>query len=148
MHRRWNGPLDLQSFIDYFEAHSTLAWILTTGSLAMVVLLVLAAPWLLVRLPDDYLTATTRRRPFAADSPPVIRAVVFVLRNALGVILVIAGLAMLLTPGQGVLTLLAGLMLTTLPGKRRLLCWILSRRTVLRTVNAIRRRKNAAPLEH
>lgn len=139
--------MGFEKIISFFEAHSTLVWALTAGSLALFVLLVVAAPWLIVRMPADTLTAPKRRRAFAADSHPVIRAVVFVVRNALGVILVIAGFAMLLTPGQGVLTLLAGLMLTTLPGKRRLLRWILSRRTVLRAVNAIRRRGKVAPLE-
>ena len=42
------------------------------------------------------------------------------LRNAVGLVLVTAGLAMLVLPGQGIITLLVGIILMDFPGKHRL----------------------------
>ena len=111
----------------------------------------LALPWLVARIPADYFAAG--REP----SPPVSRrtgrprhpAAVWAARagrNLAGVVLVLAGVAMLVLPGQGVLTILAGLLLTDLPGKRRAGRAIVRRGPVRRALNALRRRRGAPPL--
>jgi hypothetical protein len=69
-----------------------------------------------------------------------------VLRNALGVLLVLLGLAMLVLPGQGLLTLAVGLMLVDFPGKHQLVVKLLSRPKVLGVVNKLRARHQAEPL--
>ena len=46
---------------------------------------------------------------------PVLRWIGFLIKNVLGVILVLMGLAMLVLPGQGVLTLLIGISLLDFP---------------------------------
>ena len=67
-------------------------------------------------------------------------------KNALGFILVVAGIIMLVLPGQGVFTILIGIMLLNFPGKYRLERWIVARRPVLRSINWLRRRAGRAPL--
>jgi hypothetical protein len=69
-----------------------------------------------------------------------------VLKNALGIVLVVAGLVMLIVPGQGLLTIAVGLMLIDFPGKYRLERWLATRRPVWRSINWLRKRAGRAPL--
>lgn len=68
------------------------------------------------------------------------RVVLRVLKNALAVLLLVAGLVMLVGPGQGILTLIVALGLLDAPGKRRLQRKLLFRPGVLRLVNRLRDR--------
>ena len=98
----------------------------------------LLVPRFLARLPRDYL-----RRPVERHASLFLR----VLRNLLGAVLVLLGVAMLVLPGQGLLTLLVGLMLADFPGKHQLVVRLLSRPKVLAVVNKLRARHRADPLE-
>jgi hypothetical protein len=69
------------------------------------------------------------------------------LKNLLGVALVLAGVAMLVLPGQGVLTILLGLMFMNFPGKRRLEQRIVQQPTVFQAMNWMRARAHQPPLE-
>ena len=71
-----------------------------------------------------------------------------VLRNALGLVLVILGLLLSLpgVPGQGVLTMLIGLMLMDFPGKRRLELKLVARPGVLEAMNRMRAWLRRPPL--
>ena len=77
---------------------------------------------------------------------PTLRWVGLLVKNALGVVLVLMGLAMLVLPGQGVLTLLIGISLLDFPGKRGLERKIIRTPTVHRAMDAIRRRAGKPPL--
>ena len=59
----------------------------------------------------------------------------------------LAGFAMLLVPGQGLLTMAVGLMLSDFPGKYRLEQWLVSRASVWRSINWIRKRARREPLK-
>ena len=59
----------------------------------------------------------------------------------------LAGIVMLFVPGQGLITIFAGLILMNYPGKYRLERWIIRRPLLLRTVNALRVKRGADPLE-
>ncbi|REJ76825.1 MAG: hypothetical protein DWQ29_15470 [Planctomycetota bacterium] len=80
---------------------------------------------------------------------PVLRWTVRVLKNLLGVFLVLAGLAMSVpaVPGQGLLTILIGITLLDLPGKRKMELAIVRRKRVLRAINWIRAKAGRAALE-
>jgi UPF0716 family protein affecting phage T7 exclusion len=103
-----------------------------------VVASVLLVPRYLASLPPDYLHGTRRD---GASMP------VKVLRNLLGVVLVILGIAMLLLPGQGLLTLLVGLLLVDFPGKQQLIRRVLGRPKILSLVNKLRARHHVTPLD-
>ncbi len=99
----------------------------------------LVTPFVLTRLPADYLV---REAPKERRHP-----VLLVLKNVLGVLVILLGILLVLLPGQGVLTILLGLGLVDFPGRRRLERRVLSRPSVLKTVNALRRRASRPPLE-
>src|SRR6187399_2589877 len=76
-------------------------------------------PILLVRLPVDYFDER-QPRVWLQGYPSVIRVTTFVLKNLVGAVFVLAGIAMLVLPGQGILTILIGLSIVDFPGKHRL----------------------------
>ena len=70
-----------------------------------------------------------------------------VLRNAVGWVFVVAGIAMLVLPGQGLLSILAGLVLIDFPGKHRLERRLLGSPGVRRAMNWLRRRAGKPPFD-
>jgi hypothetical protein len=114
-------------------------------SLGMLIVGALAAPILIVRMPADYFV----RHPGGEreSKAGITHLVVRVLKNSLGILLVLAGLAMLVLPGQGILTILIGISLLDFPGKRRLEQRLLRVHAVERVVQAIRRRAGRPPLQ-
>ena len=118
----------------------TLKW-MAIGSLVMFLGSLSAVPWLVGLIPDDYFL--TKHRPETAfrRQHPVVAISLRVVKNLAGAVFLIAGLAMLILPGQGLLTILAGIVLLEFPGKRRLERSLVRRKSVLRAVNWIRRRR-------
>jgi hypothetical protein len=66
-------------------------------------------------------------------------------KNLLGVVLLVAGIAMLVLPGQGVLTLLVAVALLDFPGKRRLERRIARSPRVLAALNSMRKKRGQPP---
>ena len=137
----------LHNIFEWFGQNKPLVWGLTIGSAALFVLTLLAIPWIINRLPADYFRRGPEHKPRWFERHPALYAAVLVLKNALGAVLVLGGLAMLVLPGQGVLSILIGTSLLSLPGKRRLERWIVRRRAVMRGLNWIRRRGGQPPLQ-
>lgn len=122
-------------------------WTLAVVSVALFVGTLVAIPWLVARIPADYFLLSERRRPVLLAHRPLLRVVLKVLANVLGLVLVLAGIAMLVLPGQGILTIIMGLLLMSFPGKYRLERWLVSFEAVHRSINALRRRAGRRPLE-
>src|SRR5439155_1676482 len=72
------------------------------------------------------------------DRHPVLRGLGLSVKNLLGVLFVLAGIAMLVLPGQGLLTMLIGLSFLDFPGKRDQERKIISVPMVLQTINRLR----------
>lgn len=135
---------EAEAVLSWIDRHETLVWSLTLVSVVTFVVTLIAIPILIARIPADYFV----RRP-VRDWParrPAVHLLVVLCKNALGVILVLAGVAMLVLPGQGLLTMLAGIMLLDFPGKRRWERWLIRRRPILTAANWIRARHNRPAL--
>lgn len=133
-----------------------LAWVLDNGALlgalgliglVSLVASVLLLPFLVVRIPADYFRHRRRQHEYARDRHPAVHHAIVILKNGIGILLILAGIAMLVLPGQGVLTLLIGLMLTDFPGKYRLEKRLIAQPGVLKAVNWLRARASHPPLE-
>jgi len=108
---------------------------------------IVVIPFLAVRIPADYFSAD-RRHPLPwGRQHPALRILVLVLKNLLGLVLVLAGVLMLFIPGQGLLTIFLGIILMNFPGKYRLERFVISQGPVLRGINWIRKRSGVAALE-
>ena len=124
---------------------SSLAWFLFVLSIATFAGSLIAIPWILVRLPPHYFDER-HPRLWLNDRHPVLRVLGFSVKNLLGVLFVLAGIAMLVLPGQGLLTMLIGVSLLDFPGKRDLERKIISFPMVLQTINRLRERFGESPL--
>ena len=102
-------------------------------------------PIILVRLDARYFHPQ-HPRTWMEDHHPVLRLIGHVIKNAVGVILLLAGFAMLFLPGQGILTMLIGISFLDFPGKRHLEAKIVGQPTVLRGINTLREKFGKPPL--
>lgn len=132
--------------IEFFE-QNVCAFIVTgTVSLVALVAAAVGTAIVVVRLPADYFVRSRRPDWRVRVEHPVTRWILIGLKNLLGVIFLLSGLLMLLTPGQGVLTILIGLSLMNFPGKYRVIRWIVSRGPVFQSANWLRRKAHKEPL--
>jgi len=113
-------------------------------SLIMMAATLLAVPLIIIWLPSRYLNQEKDRM---SKISPFWRRPYLVVKNLVGLLLVLAGVAMLVLPGQGLLTLAIGLGLMNFPGKRSLIRRLIWRPRVLRTINRWRAKAHKAPLE-
>lgn len=122
-----------------------LAWL---GGLSAVMFVgsLLAVPFLLCKIPADYFVAQAR-----ATAPPnhhiLTRGLLSVLKNLLGFLFLLTGIAMLVLPGQGLLTILLGLLLMDFPGKQQLEVALISKPSIHQVVNWIREKKGVAAIK-
>ncbi len=101
----------------------------------------------MVKIPANYFSSNYVR-DFLPDSPFLVRWGAVILKNALGVLLILVGLALSLpgVPGQGLLTILLGLIMLDIPGKRPLEAKIIQRPAILSNINSLRAKYNKPPL--
>ena len=137
----------LTGLVDWFEGHAAFTGLMLVGSVVLLVGSLWIAHYFLTTVPADYFSPGRQRLDRWRNSHPALRLTLLILKNALGILLIVLGLIMFVTPGQGVLTLLLGIVLTDFPGKRALERMILRRPTVLRLVNRMRARAGQGPLE-
>jgi hypothetical protein len=125
--------------------------VLSSLAIASVVLFVLSAagiPWFVARVPTDYFSRRELERMHIRPVPRSPWKIVGrVLKNLLGLTLVVAGIAMVFLPGQGLLTIFVGLLLLEFPGKRRLERRLIGWGPIYRAINGLRRRAGRPPLE-
>jgi len=120
-------------------------WSLFVLSIVGFIGSLIVIPFILVRLPPQYFDVRYPRTRMK-EHHPVLRWVGLILKNVVGVVFFLAGVAMLFLPGQGLLTMLIGLSLVDFPGKRRLESKLIGQATVLRTINALRHKFGQPPL--
>lgn len=107
----------------------------------------LLIPFLCVRMGEDYFMPNRDEGRTLEGRHPVIRWTGLILKNIIGVLLLLAGIAMLFLPGQGLLTMIIGIMMLNFPGKRALELRLIRLPGVLRAVNALRSRAKHPPLQ-
>lgn len=135
----------LLNILDRFHVDPSRALLFAALFVGTLVLSVAVAAFLFVRVPADYLLY---RKPAHPQGPTWKWLVPKILKNLLGAVIVLVGIALSLpgVPGQGFLTILVGLMLVDLPWKRPFERWILHFPGVLNRINALRRRYGREPL--
>ena len=116
-------------------------------SLLGLIATMFGVPWVVTLLPKDYFARAERLAWRTSFDAPLLSLIVAMLKNLLGLLLVVLGLIMLVTPGQGIVTLLIGLLLMNFPGKYHLERWLIMRPGVLRGLNWLRRRQGQLPFD-
>ncbi|TXH71487.1 MAG: hypothetical protein E6Q83_01830 [Thiothrix sp.] len=131
----------LNNTTDWLTQHDTLLYWIGIISLLMFVFSLLLLPILINKIPADYFSLNEHERAIDLLKPRNI------LRNVVGLIVLLAGLAMLFLPGQGLICVLIGLTIMKFPGKYALERWIITRKGVLASLNWIREKGGKQPLK-
>lgn len=118
---------------------------LTVISIISFIGSLIAIPWILIRLPDDYFDVRVPRH-WMRDHHPVLRIAGHIVKNVIGAVFLIVGFLMLFLPGQGLLTMLIGISFMDFPYKRKLEARIVGQPALLNIINAMRRKFNRLPL--
>lgn len=133
--------------LHWMDAHPNVLWAAGASSLLIFLATLIGLPFIIIKLPQDYLVSQKDQslrkyvRGTALDLPYRI------MKNLLGWMLILAGLAMLVLPGQGLLAIVVGLSLIKFPGKQKALRTIVHQESVLKSANWIRRKAGKGPLE-
>ncbi len=117
-----------------------LAWAMVV-SMAFFFVSLVAMPYIICALPADYFTRS------ASFNFSLKNILLLVIRNAIGLALLVAGVAMLVLPGQGLLTILVALMVMRYPGKQWLEYKIITQKQVLKLANWIRQKRGKPPFQ-
>jgi hypothetical protein len=137
----------LQNLFDLIWGNETLLLWLGIVSLVSFVASLFLIPFLVVRIPVDYFSETKRQPSAWAKQHVIVRWIIKLVKNLLGVVFILLGLAMLVLPGQGLLTLLIGVLLLNFPGKYRFERWLIQRPSIFRAVAWLRQRAGREQLE-
>ncbi len=129
--------------LDFVREHK---FIIGGVSLAMFLLSVILVPFFVKNLPADYFTKRKiRSKPDWVPFP--LHVLYLVVKNVIGIVLIVLGLAMLVLPGQGLITLIVGIILTDIPGERQAFLFVLRRTPVLKGMNWLREKKGIPPFQ-
>jgi hypothetical protein len=128
----------LSELFAWIAAHPGVTGAAVIASLLLAVIYAALIFIAIGRMSPDYFVRDEAPMGAWRQRHPTLRWVGLLVKNALGVVLVL--------PGQGVLTLLIGISLLDFPGKRDLERKIIRTPTVHRAMDAIRRRAGKPPL--
>jgi hypothetical protein len=129
------------------QEHQELIWWIAAFSGVIFAASLVVVPWLVVRIPTDYFATQRRPRTSFANQHPVLRWTGLIVKNLTGVLLILAGIAMLILPGQGLLTVAIGVLLLDFPNKHLMERRIIRIQPVLKSINWLRRTANVGPLQ-
>ncbi|MCF8145321.1 MAG: hypothetical protein K9N21_15500 [Deltaproteobacteria bacterium] len=132
--------------MDWIQANEAVVWWVAAVSSVFFLVSLIVAPVVAVKIPPDYFTRPRKKRRILAVQNPVIKTGLKVVKNIMGYAFIGTGLLMLVLPGQGVLTILIGVILADFAGKDRMVNWLVRRRSVIKSINWLRKRGGAKPL--
>jgi len=136
-------------WLSEFWASLTLGKILLGVGLFLFSLAIstLAIGIVMVKIPANYFHSDYTH-DLLPGKPFIVRWSVVIIKNIVGILLILLGIILSLpgVPGQGILTILLGLIMIDIPGKRPLEARIIRRPTILAAVNNLRARYKKPPL--
>lgn len=113
-------------------------------SAIIFVVTLLLTPYLLGLIASNYFTM---ENPHKLEIKHIGHVIAVIVRSVIGLMLLLAGIIMLVTPGQGVISILLGLFLMEFPGKRKLELKIINHDPTFKTLNWLRAKANKPPFE-
>ncbi len=145
----------MDSLIDTFQGWYTSLTSVISGEILIAVGLfsavmfvgtIIAIPIILSRLPANYFQHDLEH-VWMEGYHPFLRNMGLIVKNVVGLIFLLAGIAMLLLPGQGILTMVIGISLLDFPGKRKLEHTLLTKPMIFQAMNAIREKCSKPPFD-
>ncbi|MBV1874750.1 MAG: hypothetical protein KUG80_08205 [Gammaproteobacteria bacterium] len=108
---------------------------------------IILLPVLIIRLPEDYFLTEQRHSVSVFHENALVHYCIKILKNLVGLIVILCGVAMLVLPGQGVMTILLGVLMIDFPRKFQLERYLLGRKGLLNSLNWIREQANKPKLK-
>ena len=99
------------------DSQSLFIWLSFFSAIFFIISLI-ALPWLVGLIPEDYFFNTTTDPQNANDDNFFYSLAIKIGKNALGLVLLAGGVLMLFLPGQGLLTIFMGAVLIDYPKKK------------------------------
>ena len=137
----------LNALIDWITTHQAALSGLAVLSVITFIGTLVAIPILVIHIPEDYFRPEKRLPVSSRINHFGLRLSFLILKNLLGLLFVLAGIAMLVLPGQGLLTILIGLMLMNFPGKYTLERRIVMQKHIFKAINQIRAKADRPPIQ-
>jgi hypothetical protein len=137
----------VEAIIEWIVCYRAPLQYLGVLSLLALVITPVIISLLVIRIPTDYfLYERDHFGEFNKTRHPLVRMFAVGVKNAMGIVFLLAGVAMLVLPGQGIITILIGLTLIDFPGKRKLERRLISQKKVLSAINWMRTSAGKPPL--
>ena len=120
------------------------------GGLSILILIfsIIGLGWFISQIPEDYFIHEKRQADnwdkYSSDT----RVIIIIVKNVIGIVMLISGLLLLILPGQGLLTMIIGLLLIDYPRKFQLEQKIISIPSVFRSLNWFRAKARKPNLLH
>ena len=134
----------LESLIGYANQYEELLVMVGLISAVVFVLTLLLTPYLLGLIASDYFTM---KNPHKLEIKHIGHVITVIIKSVIGLVLLLAGIIMLVTPGQGVISILLGLFLMEFPGKRKLELKIINHDPTFKTLNWLREKASKPPFK-
>lgn len=116
--------------------------LLGTLSIATFALSLLCIPWIVSLLPSDFFSSPDQPEKKATYSEFTLP--LLLVRNILGLLLLLSGIGMLFLPGQGVITIVIAIGIMSFPYKQRLLFNLTRPTSVQQSLNWLRKKTRKA----
>ena len=130
----------MNNLLNYIFSNYETMLLISVISMFSFVMSILCIPLIIRRLPYDFFML--KNITFFPHLPILLRFLIFFIKNAVGILLLAAGIIMLFIPGQGILTIIMGLALMDFPGKRNVEIKLLRLHSVQKTLNWLRKNKD------
>ena len=137
----------INALIVWFSNHPGILITLGVSSVFIFIFSIAGISWFVAQIPDDYFLSTKRQRTKWGQEKPILRLLLLLVKNIVGIFLIFAGLLMIVLPGQGFLTIVTGLLLINYPGKFKLEQKIVAMPSIFKALNWIRKKANKNPLQ-
>ena len=137
----------IDSIFNWFDENPSILIWLGGSSLFIFMFSILGVSWLVSQIPETYFLHNKRSPPIWNINFPLFRLITLIIKNLIGIFLIIGGLMMLVLPGQGLLTIVTGFLFLDYPGKYKLERKIVSTPLILKGLNWIRSKSNKPPLK-
>jgi hypothetical protein len=135
--------LNMIDFItNIYNEYQILFFWLGIMSILTIIASIVLVPLFIKHIPIDYFTNSKYHQIKLNNAYNIAK---FILRNILGLLLIIAGIIMLLTPGKGIISIIIGLFLMQFKGKYKLEKKLIQNDATFKTLNWIREKTNKKP---
>jgi hypothetical protein len=125
---------------------SVLKWLVPVSVLTFFLSLFLI-PWFIGRLSETCFLHVSSPETDRPKKYTLTALFIIIFRNVCGIVLFLAGTAMLFLPGQGVLTMLIGLLLLSFPGKQKIIHSLIHRKMTRQSLDWIRKKRGRKPFK-